>query len=83
MVSDSHHWLLVVLGELLVPLFANVIFLFGGRIPSLICGKSLFCVPVLVSLVSAAGDSVAEASVVAVGVAVSLLLTRVGACGIL
>lgn len=69
---------MVLLGEMLVPLFESVVFMFGGRIPSGICERPV-CVLGLASLVSAAGDSMAGASGVAVGVAV--LLTRVGACG--
>lgn len=67
----------VVNGETLVPLFESVVFLFGGRIPSL----ALSSVLSPGSLVSAAGDSIAETSVVAVGEAADTLLALVGACG--
>lgn len=71
----------VVNGEILVPLFAKVMFLLGGRIPSFVCGEPSDPVLLPVSLVSAVGVSMAEASVVAVGAAVCSLLSLVGACG--
>lgn len=71
----------VVKGDTLVPLFASVIFLFGGRIPSFVCGEPSDPVLLPVSLVSAVGVSMAEASAVAVGAAVCSLLNLVGACG--
>lgn len=71
----------VVNGEILVPLFAKVMFLFGGRIPSFVCGEPSDPVLLPVSLVSAVGVSMAEESVVAVGAAVCSLLSLVGACG--